>query len=138
MPDPDSTATAKLYSIEFYALARQVLTDAGRMVVQAGSPYFAPRTYWCVEASIRDAGLVSVPYYMSVPSFGDWGFHLASAKQPELRLPANVPPLRSLDADSLRAAGVFPVDRRRVDDIEPSTLMRPLVLDYAKQEWRDY
>ncbi|RSM91675.1 polyamine aminopropyltransferase [Kibdelosporangium aridum] len=138
MPDPDSTATAKLYSIEFYALVRQVLTDDGRMVVQAGSPYFAPRTYWCVEASIRDAGLVSVPYYVSVPSFGDWGFHLASAKRPELRLPDNVPPLRSLDADSLRAAGVFPVDRRRVDDIEPSTLMRPLVLDYAKQEWRDY
>ncbi|MCE7004804.1 polyamine aminopropyltransferase [Kibdelosporangium philippinense] len=138
MPDPDSTATAKLYSVEFYALVKRVLTDDGRMVVQSGSPYFAPKTYWCVERSIQEAGLVSVPYSTSVPSFGDWGFHLASAKLPQLRLPDNAPALRSLDADSLRAAAVFPVDRRRLPGIEASTLMRPLVLEYAKQEWQNY
>jgi len=41
LPDPDETATAKLYSVEFYALAARALTPGGRMVVQAGSPYFA-------------------------------------------------------------------------------------------------
>ena len=41
MPDPDESATAKLYSVEFYALAKAHLAVGGRMVVQAGSPYFA-------------------------------------------------------------------------------------------------
>ena len=35
MPDPDITATPKLYSVEFYALVRRVLTPGGRTVVQA-------------------------------------------------------------------------------------------------------
>src|SRR3712207_9167340 len=49
MPDPDSTATAKLYSVEFYGLVGRVLAPGGRVVVQSGSPYFAQRAYWCVE-----------------------------------------------------------------------------------------
>ncbi|MFI6025186.1 polyamine aminopropyltransferase [Amycolatopsis magusensis] len=139
MPDPDSTATAKLYSVEFYALVRRSLADGGRLVVQAGSPYFAPRSYWCVESSLREVGLRTVPYYTSVPSFGDWGFHLATADtEPQLRLSPTAPALRSLDDDSLRAAGVFPVDRRRIPDVPSSSLMQPRVLEYAKDEWRSY
>lgn len=139
MPDPDSTATAKLYSIEFYALARHALADGGRLVVQAGSPFFAPESYWCIETSMREAGFATVPYHVSVPSFGDWGFHLAArGAAPELRLPRDAPELRSLDAPTLRSAGIFPPDRQRMTDVQPSTLMDPLVLEYSRQEWVNY
>jgi spermidine synthase len=139
MPDPDSTATAKLYSVEFYVLARHALAEEGRMVVQAGSPYFAPRSFHCIESSMRAAGFGTVPYHVAVPSFGDWGFHLAAVgPAPSLRLPDHAPPLRSLDAASLAAAAVFPVDRRDAGDIPPSTLMHPRILEYAKDEWRNY
>lgn len=138
LPDPDETATAKLYSVEFYALVRNALTEGGRVVVQAGSPYFAPQVYWCIEASLRAAGLATTPYHVDVPSFGDWGFLLAQAgpqpPAPDLRPPA---PLRSLDAQVLAAATVFPVDRRRVP-VEVSTLMHPRVLEYARSQWDDY
>src|SRR5262245_33036948 len=62
MPDPDETATAKLYSVEFYSLLAPALAPGGRVVVQAGSPYFAPRSYWCIEASIAAAGFATTPY----------------------------------------------------------------------------
>lgn len=139
MPDPDSTATAKLYSVEFYALAARALAEGGSMVVQAGSPYFAPKSYWSIEASLREAGFGTTAYHASVPSFGEWGFHLAAERAtPKLRLPAGAPELRTLDARTLRAATVFPPDRRRLRGVAPSTLMHPRVLEYAMQEWRNY
>lgn len=139
LPDPDETATAKLYSVEFYVLLRNVLAADARLVVQAGSPYFAPRSYWCIEASLRAAGFATTPYHVDVPSFGDWGFVLATAGDtpPTLAIPAAAPPLRFLDAEVLRAATVFPPDRRRVD-VSPSTLLEPRVLEYARGEWRSY
>jgi len=138
LPDPDETATAKLYSVEFYALAARALTPGGRMVVQAGSPYFAPLSFWCIDASVRAAGFATTPYHVDVPSFGDWGFVLAAAgtepPRPQLDTPAA---LRSLDADSLAAATVFPVDRRRVP-VAPTTLMKPSILEHARSERRGY
>jgi spermidine synthase len=139
LPDPDETATAKLYSVEFYALIGRVLTEEGRLVVQAGSPYFAPRSFWCIERTIHAAGFAVRPYHVEVPSFGDWGFVLASPgpEPPELALPAEAPQLRFLDAETLRAAGIFPKDRRRMA-VEVSTLLHPKVLEYARSEWRNY
>jgi spermidine synthase len=134
LPDPDETATAKLYSVEFYTLLRNVLAPGARMVVQAGSPYFAPRSFWCIEGSLRAAGFATQPYHVDVPSFGDWGFVLTGALP---AVPADAPPLRFLTPDVLRAATVFPPDRGRVA-VEASTLLHPRVLEYARQEWRNY
>ncbi|HEX2132097.1 MAG TPA: polyamine aminopropyltransferase [Actinophytocola sp.] len=138
MPDPDSTATAKLYSQEFYLLARRALAPGGRMVVQAGSPYFAPRTFDCVLASIRAAGLAVTPYHVYVPTFGDWGFALAQeGAAPPLRLDAPEP-LRFLDSAGLASARVFPADRRPTGDGVPSTLDDPRVLRLSTEEWQQY
>lgn len=134
LPDPDETATAKLYSVEFYTLLHNVLAPGARVVVQAGSPYFAPRSFWCIEASMREAGFATEPYHVDVPSFGDWGFVLAGASP---AVPADAPPLRFLNPEVLRAAAVFPPDRGRVA-VEASTLLHPRVLEYARQEWRSY
>ncbi len=138
MPDPDSTATAKLYSEEFYSLARQRLAPGGRMVVQAGSPYFAPRTFDCIDATVRAAGLSTTPYHVNVPTFGDWGFVLAQeGDAPPLRL-TPPGPLRFLDEPNLAAAAVFPVDRRPTGAESPSTLDDPKVLRLAISEWQRY
>ncbi|MGH8880106.1 MAG: polyamine aminopropyltransferase, partial [Stackebrandtia sp.] len=136
MPDPDETATAKLYSVEFYGMVASVLTDSGVMAVQSGSPYFAPKSYWCIGAGLREAGLSTAPYHVPVPSFGDWGYFLAGRDTtPPLAID---PPgsLRSLDEPTLDAATVFPPDQAP-QDIPASTLMRPIILDYAESEW-DY
>lgn len=135
LPDPDQTSVAKLYSQEFYAMAAHVLAPGARMVVQSGSPFFAPRSFWTIDATLRSAGLRTTPYHVDVPSFGDWGFVLASATAPPTPTLRSPGPLRSLDDTTLTAATVFPPDRRAVDP-EVSTLMHPVILDLQRQEWR--
>ena len=138
MPDPDATATAKLYSEEFYLLARRALAPGGRLVVQAGSPYFAPRTFDCVLNTIRAAGLSVTPYHVNVPTFGDWGFALAQdGPPPDLRVDPPEP-LRFLDQPNLDAAKVFPADRHPTGTERPSTLDDPRVLRLTTEEWQEY
>jgi len=139
MPDPDATETAKLYSVEFYGLATDHLNATGRMVVQSGSPYFAPKTFWTIASTLEAAGYEPSPYWVSVPSFGDWGYQLVQANgaAPVLGLDTSVGPFRSLTPELMDAAQVFPPDRARMD-MEPSTLMHPVILDRVESEWNNY
>ena len=141
LPDPDQPATAKLYSQEFYGLAARALAPGGRLVVQAGSPYFAPEAFWCIDKTVAATGLSTTGYHVDVPSFGDWGFVLAArgaAPVPSVD-PAVAERLRFLDGDVLAAATVFPRDRGRARyDVEVSTLDRPRILQYEARGWRGY
>ncbi|MFF8831134.1 polyamine aminopropyltransferase [Streptomyces sp. NPDC015131] len=140
-PDPDTAALAKLYSVEFYHLLGRVLNPESRVVVQGGSPFFAPKSYWSIAATLKEAGYATTPYQVDVPSFGNWGYLLAApgadGPPPALRLAGDAPPLRFLDDEVLAAATVFPVDRRPAD-VRASTLMDPAVLEYTRHEWRNY
>ena len=141
LPDPDSPATAKLYSQEFYGLTARALAPGGRLVVQAGSPYFAPEAFWCIDATVAATGLSTTAYHVDVPSFGDWGFVLAArgaAPVPSVD-PAVADRLRFLDGDVLAAATVFPRDRGRDRyPVEVSTLDRPRILQYEARGWKAY
>lgn len=138
-PDPDSTATAKLYSVEMYSLLRGLLADGGRLTVQSGSPFFAPDAFWCVDTTVASAGLHTVPYHASVPSFGEWGFVLAAeGATPELALPQERPEgLRFATDEVLAAAATFPPDRSR-REVDVSTLLDPVILDYERRGWVGY
>lgn len=138
-PDPDDLAIARLYSEEMYRAVRAVLAPGAAVVVQAGSPWFAPDAFWCVAETLQQAGFATVPYHVDVPSFGDWGF---VAAQPE----ADAPPViglaegvetRFLTPDELDAAQVFPADRApRI--VRPSTLDDPVIAQYTAQGWNSY
>lgn len=138
MPDPDETATAKLYSVEFYGLIRGHLAPGARMVVQAGSPYFAPRSFWCIGQSIAEAGVTTAAYHVDVPSFGDWGFFLGAVGDgaPAVTVDPAVD-RRFLSADELFAARTFPPDRPPLE-MSSSTLMQPRILEYSRSEWSVY
>ena len=77
-PDPNSYAVGKLYTSRFYALVKKKLDPEGVVAVQSTSPLFARRSFWIVDATLRAAGFSTRPYHIAVPSFGDWGFVLAS------------------------------------------------------------
>lgn len=81
LPDPSDSESSKLYSQEFYGLAKRSLAPGGRLVVHAGSGVAsggaaggaggaggAPesgdrrRDFWTVDASLRAAGLRPAPY----------------------------------------------------------------------------
>ncbi|QKW07463.1 polyamine aminopropyltransferase [Streptomyces sp. NA04227] len=102
LPDPATTDSARLYSQEFYGLAARALGDRGRLLVHAGPFSARPHAYWTVEATLRAAGLRTVPYRVTarapaVPTGPerrtkassaprDWGFVLAGSTRPSLGL----------------------------------------------------
>jgi spermidine synthase len=137
LPDPDRFDLVRLYSEEMYRGVAALLAPDGRMVVQAGSPYFARQAFWAVEATVAAAGLSTVPYHVDVPSFGDWGFVLA-AHSP-LEEPALDPTVetRFLTPDVLAAAQTFAADVDRVP-VEVNTVDNPVLLDYTQRGWSQY
>lgn len=133
-PDPSSFALGKLYSVPMYRLVARHLAPGGRMAVQSTSPYFAPNAFWCIEATLRAAGLHTWPYHMYVPSFGEWGFILAGADD-AFALPATLRVnTRFLSPEELAAMFRFPADMAR-REVEPNFLNTQKLVQYFEQDW---
>jgi spermidine synthase len=135
-PDPNSFSLGKLYTTRFYRLLQQCLAPDGAIAVQATSPLFARRAYWCVVRTMEETGLRTLPYRAFIPSFGDWGFVLASRR--ELPVPSVAPPgLRSLDDASMRSLFVIPPDLGPVD-VDVNRLDNQSLVHYYEAEWRKW
>lgn len=137
LPDPDTPALGRLYSVEFYVLIGRVLAADGLVTLQAGSPFSTPAAFWRTVSTVEAAGFAATPYHVHVPTFGDWGFVLArrGPTAPTPTLPADAPPLRYLDQRALDAATVFGGDVAP-QDLAPSTLDHPRVVDDVRRGYR--
>jgi spermidine synthase len=132
-PDPTNFSLGKLYSTTFYRLLDQHLAAEGFAVVQTTSPLIARQSFWTVVATIEDAGLTATPYHAHVPSFGEWGFVVASRRP--LRTDVLPPPgLRFLTREGLPALFQFPPDMARVP-AEPNRLSDQRLVHVFEQEW---
>jgi spermidine synthase len=80
LPDPTTKILSDLYTVEFYSLLKRSLADDGLFVCQAHSLELTPLVYWSIGKTIETAGYQTLSYHTIVPSFGDWGFHIASKK----------------------------------------------------------
>jgi spermidine synthase len=133
-PDPSTFALGKLYSVPFYALLKKHIASHGLVVVQATSPYFAPHAYWCIEETLRAAGYDTHPYHTYVPSFGEWGFILASAESAFVPPAAYRLPMRYLNAEVTHEMFTFPPDMQRVA-VEPNHLNSQALVRYFDEDW---
>jgi spermidine synthase len=134
-PDPSSFAIGKLYSVPFYEMLKKHVAANGLIAVQSTSPFFAPHAYWSIEATLREAGLRTWPYHAYVPSFGEWGFVLASPQQ-EYKPPTSYRlPMRFLNADTTSEMFRFPPDMPRVE-VEPNRLNSQSLVHYFERDWR--
>jgi spermidine synthase len=79
-PDPNNFSVGKLYTSTFYERVCANLAPDGVIAVQSTSPLFSRRAYWCIDRTIESCGLFARPYHAFVPSFGEWGFVLASRR----------------------------------------------------------
>ncbi|GGJ49817.1 polyamine aminopropyltransferase [Streptomyces brasiliensis] len=146
LPDPGITASTKLYSEEFYGLARSVLRAGGRLVVHAGPVSVRPRAFWTVDTTMRAAGLATTPYRVhgldsdfppgpdrsAAASHGphDWGFILAvdasgGERAPRLSLDPGGPRLRTLTQADLTADEESAARSRVPERLPASTLVHP-------------
>jgi len=136
LPDPRNYSLGKLYSKSFYGLVLRHLSETGALVVQSTSPWYAPRSFWCVARTIEAAGGNTAPYHTYVPSFGEWGYVLAT-KRPRVKLPGPLAkvPLRFLDQATMEAMFRFPPDMKP-PEVEVNLLNTQQVVKYYNSEWK--
>jgi len=132
-PDPSNFSLGKLYTTSFYQLVDQHLSAGGYAVVQTTSPLIARRSFWTVASTIEAVGLTATPYHAHVPSFGEWGFILAS-RRPWVMPRALPTGLRFLSLDGLPALMNFPPDMARVPT-EVNRLSNQQLVHEFEQEW---
>ena len=132
-PDPTNFSIGKLYTNSFYALLDQRLSASGYAVVQTTSPLVARQSFWTVVQTIESVGLTATPYHAHVPSFGEWGYIIASRRpyRQGNSLPAGLrflsPPTQTLMFD-------FPLDMARVP-AEVNRLSNQTLVTTYEQEW---
>jgi spermidine synthase len=132
-PDPHSFGLGKLYSRAFYRLTRGRLAPDGLLAVQATSPLFSRRAFWCIVETVRSAGLRAHPYHVYVPSFGEWGFVLAA--RGDYAWPRSYPPgLRFLTVEGTPPLFTFPPDMGPVP-VEVNRLDNQVLVQYYAAEW---
>lgn len=135
-PDPGNYSIGKLYSTAFFKLVDAALAPGGRVVVQSTSPWVARKSYWCVDATLRQVGLNTTPYHAYVPAFGEWGFLLAAkeAYAPPAQFPQG---LRFVDAQTVRQMLQFPPDMGPLS-VEVNRLNNQALVHYFEEEWQHY
>jgi spermidine synthase len=135
-PDPSNYSIGKLYTLSFFRLLRGILAPGGAVVVQSTSPYVARQSYWCVVATLEAAGFATMPYHAYVPSFGEWGFVLASLAP--LRFAEAYPVgLRYVSAATVTDMRRFPPDMDRVP-AQINRLDSQALVRYFDREWSEY
>lgn len=76
LPDPRNIDLSRLYSLEFYALCYKHVRPNGIIITQAGSPYYASRSFKCINKTIVAAGFSTIPLHNQIITMGEWGWIL--------------------------------------------------------------
>lgn len=133
-PDPNNFSLGKLYTTKFYGMVKRHLSEGGVAVIQSTSPLFARKSFWCIDETVRAAGFATRPYHVWVPSFGEWGYVLASTSslEPKRPLPQG---LKFLSEASMPALFLFPPDMDQVPS-EVNKLNNQVLVHTYESEWK--
>jgi len=142
LPDPNDLQLSKLYSKSFYKLTAKHLAADGLMVTQATSPLYTKEAFWCIEATLNqtpsplhlNATLYTLPYHTYVPTFGEWGYVIASFKKvaPEpLDLTVDT---HYLNQTVFKSMLEFPPDMGKIE-VAPNTIDTHKLVGYYEKGW---
>ena len=134
-PDPTNYALGKLYTTTFYNLLSRHLNDHGAAAIQSSSPLYARKSFWCIVKTIESTGLMTSPYHVYVPSFGEWGYVIAT-KRPYSVPPVSLSGLKFVSTEQLPSFFQFPADMSRIDT-EINRLNNQVLVRYYESEWHE-
>lgn len=139
LPDPNNPSLSRLYTTTFYKLIHTHLSRDGVVVTQASSALFSRQAFWSIAKTMEAAWLGEgsiLPYHSYVPSFGEWGFVLAT-KRPiqasSIQLKA-LPDLKYLNQATLSSLFHFPPDIAPLD-VKVNRLSDHVLLRYYQAGW---
>ena len=142
-PDPSIVELAKLYSTNFYRALADRLAPGALISTQSSSPFDAKRAFLCIGQTLRAAGYRAVPYRQNVPSFGEWGWHLAwrdwiSVPQMRQRIFAQnrfSVETAYLTPEVMHAAFAFGKGwLESAQEVQPNSKFRPVLLQYYQRD----
>lgn len=134
-PDPSNYSLGKLYTTSFYQSLLAHMTPYTMVSVQTTSPYFAPKSYWCIHETISTVFPNAVAYHTYVPSFGEWGFCLFSVDMTQQfkRVNRRAEKLRYYNFKFAELT-VFPADMH-AGHVEVNRLDNQILVRYFDEEW---
>lgn len=142
LPDPNHPDLNKLYSTYFYSKLASLLNADGAMVVQSTSPYHSKKAFLSIGKTLDAVGLSVNQYHANVPSFGEWGWTMATkfGLSPKERLAALNPSKLShsyLSYEQIMAAFVFSKSfYQDLGAIRVNHLSTPTLYSYHAEGWR--
>lgn len=144
LPDPSHPDLNKLYSVNFYARLKLLLSGDGLIAIQSTSPYHAKDSFIAIGNTLAAAKFAHVEqYHDNVPSFGEWGWTIAakSGASPLTRLNklTELPVAHQwLNLAILRAAFIFPNDfYQGKDDIGINILGSHTIYQLHQKAWQN-
>ncbi|QUI21685.1 polyamine aminopropyltransferase [Vallitalea pronyensis] len=139
LPDPNNESLNKLYTNVFYRLVYGRLAEGGMVSIQSTSPYYAEESYWCIRKTVASEGFFTTGHHVYVPSFGDWGFTLASKKDFDIKNIDITVPTQYLNNDIVQALFVFGKDEMKKQDmVQINSLTHPVLITYYQKAWHSY
>jgi len=144
LPDPSHPDLNKLYSVNFYARLKLLLSGDGLIAIQSTSPYHAKDSFISIGKTLAAAKFAHVEqYHDNVPSFGEWGWTIASKSgaSPLTRLNklVELPVAHQwLNLAILKAAFIFPNDfYQNKDDIGINILGSNTIYQLHQKAWKN-
>jgi len=138
LPDPSNESTAKLYSKQFFYFVRNNLAEGGIFVSQSNEIYLSQNVFSCIVNTIADVFPNVYPYHVYVPSFGDWGFTMASLKPLDFEKMNSIKfPTKFLTDKSTAQLFDMPKDIT-INKTEINTMDRPIIINYFIKDWEKW
>ena len=138
LPDPNNISLSRLYSQTFYTLASNHLSKMGAMVTQATSPMFSHKAFWCIEETLKNTNLHTIAYHTYIPSFGEWGFVIATKYKPkpiQIIQPKN---LKYINTTIFKKMQIFATDIAKPNDIKSNKLISHELIYYYNDGWKKW
>jgi spermidine synthase len=138
LPDPNNISLSRLYSQSFYRLLGSHLSRFGAIVTQATSPLFSRKAFWSIEETLSKAGFYTHPYHIYIPSFGEWGFVIASHEKLPLDGIKPIKGLKFIDSKVLNQMLFFDKDISKPQDIQSNKLSSHKLIYYYNDGWKKW
>jgi len=135
LPDPNTEATAKLYTKQFFMLAKRSLAENGKFITQSGEIYFSNRAFSCVLNTMDEVFETVTPMHVYVPSFGDWGFVMGTKDTVAIDESKTLPSLKYLTYDAMQHLFQMPKDVT-IAATKINSLDHPVILNYFLTDWQ--
>lgn len=142
LPDPHHLSLSRLYSTTFYKLLFSRLAPMGVVVTQATSPLYSRQAFWCIEKTLAQTEspvmlgqkVETQPYHVYVPSFGEWGFVMASAHRRDWSSLKPTVPNQFLTRAQMDTMTHFPLDMQDVE-VDINTIDSHKLVEYYMKGW---